>query len=103
MAKNGMKVETTELRNSAQQIEDKTSRYEAEYAKIYSEIANLRVNWKGQSSDIFNKQLEGYRNDFEELSKILRGYSEFLKATAERIDRTENALKDAAGNLFVGR
>ncbi|WP_105614143.1 WXG100 family type VII secretion target [Vallitalea okinawensis] len=103
MAKNGMRVETIDLRNSSQMIEDKTARYEAEYAKIYTEIANLRVNWQGQSSDAFNKQIEGYRNDFQELATILRSYSEFLRMTAERIEKTENALKDATGNLFTGR
>lgn len=97
-----MSVETADLRKSAEFINDKTARYEAEYAKIYSEIANLRISWQGLSSDTFNKQIEGYRNDFDELARVLKSYAEFLKTTAEKIERTENAIKDAAGNLSIG-
>lgn len=102
MSNANMRVETTDLRKSAELINDKTARYEAEYAKMYSEIANLRVTWQGQSSDTFNKQIEGYRNDFEELARVLKSYSEFLKTTADKIEKTENAIKDAAGNLSSG-
>ncbi len=103
MAGANFTVETADLRKSASVIEEKTARYDAEWAKIYLEIANLRVEWQGQSSDQFNKQIEGYRNDFEELAKILRSYSEFLKTTADRIEKTENGVKDSAGQLYTGR
>lgn len=97
------KVTTEELKKSSGVIMDKTSRYEAEYAKIYAEIANLRVEWQGQASDTFNKQIEGYRNDFQELSKILKSYSEFLKNTAENIEKTEENLANQARQLSVGK
>lgn len=97
------KVETQDLRKSAALIEEKTARYDAEWAKIYTEIANLRVDWQGQSSDQFNKQIEGYRNDFQELSKILTSYKEFLKTTADRIEKTEDAINQAAGQLNAGK
>lgn len=97
------RVETNDLRNSAQLIEDKTERYDAEWAKIYSEITSLKVEWQGQSSEQFNKQIEEYRNDFQELAKILRSYTEFLRAAAGKMEKTENAIKDTAGRLFTGR
>lgn len=102
MAGNKFTIETSELRRSAQLIEDKTSRYDAEWAKIYSEIASLRVEWQGQSSDTFNKQIEGYRNDFQELSKVLNSYAEFLIKTAESTEKTEDAINSSAGQLFTG-
>jgi len=97
------KVETDSLKKSADLIEDKTSRYDAEWAKIYSEIANLRVEWQGQSSDQFNTQIEGYRNDFQELSKTLTSYKEFLRTTATKIETTEGTIKDSASQLFTGK
>lgn len=96
------KVETRDLRRSATLIEEKTARYDAEWAKIYTEIANLRVDWQGQSSDEFNKQIEGYRNDFQELSKILTSYKEFLVSTADRIEKAEEQMKQSASQLNSG-
>lgn len=103
MAGNKFSVETGSLKKSAQLITDKTARYEAEVAKLYSEVAALRVAWQSQASDTFNKQIEGYRNDFQELSKILKSYSDFLSKTAERYEKTEQALNDAASSLNAGR
>ena len=97
------KVETAELRKSADLIEEKTKNYDAEWAKIYSEITNLRVEWQGQSSDQFNARIDGYRKDFQELAKVLRSYVEFLKSAADKIEKTENAIKDSAGQLYTGR
>ncbi|WP_261304023.1 WXG100 family type VII secretion target [Paenibacillus andongensis] len=104
MANNSMRVETTDLRNSAKLIEDKTGKYVQEYSKIYNDvIANLKVNWQGQSSEAFNRQIEGYRNDFDELATVLKSYSDFLVKTADKIEKTEDALKNAASNLNSGR
>lgn len=103
MAGNKWSVETEKLTASAQIIEDKTARYNAQYQKIYSEIADLRITWQGQSSDTFNQQLEGYRNDFQELENILKKYAEFLRATAANIEKAEDSINSAASSLNVGR
>ncbi|MFB9324992.1 WXG100 family type VII secretion target [Paenibacillus aurantiacus] len=103
MANKAMRVETTTLKKSAEFIEDKTAKYEAEYNKIYTEIENLRVSWSGQSSDALNKQLAGYKNDFQELAKVLKEYAKHLKTTAEKIEKTEESLKNAASKLNAGR
>lgn len=94
---------TAEIRKSAQTIEDKTQQYNTEWAKIYTEIENLRVEWEGESSETFNTQLEGYRNDFQELANILNDYAEFLITTATKIEQTEEALKSSASQLSAGR
>lgn len=100
---NKFSVETQALKKSSQVIDDKTARYDAEIAKLYAEIANLRVEWQGQSSNTFNEKIEGYRNDFEELAKILREYSTFLRNTANHYEKVENSVNDTAGGLNIGR
>ncbi len=99
MAGTGMRVTTEELRRSASVLEEKTARYQSEYEKIYAEIANLRVEWSGSSSDTFNTQIEGYKPDFIELATTLKAYSEFLKTTAQKIEETERTSMDAARKL----
>jgi len=67
----------------------------------------LNLVWIGilhitKRSDTFNAKLEGYRNDFEEMSKVLLNYATYLRNAADNYVKTENAIKDAAGNLHTG-
>ena len=65
-------VTTERLVSSAQMIEDKTAKYNSEWAKLYTELQSLKsAQWEGIASDTFNSRLEGYRNDFEEMAKVL--------------------------------
>ncbi len=96
-------VTTERLVSSANVIEEKTARYNSEWAKLYTELQSLKsAQWQGIASDTFNTKLEAYRNDFEEMSKILLEYAAYLKTAADNYAKTEEALKDAANNLHTG-
>lgn len=100
---NAWSVTTERLVSSAGVIEEKTAKYNSEWAKLYTELQSLKsAQWQGIASDTFNAKLEGYRNDFEEMSKILMEYANYLKTAAENYVKTEEALKDAASNLHTG-
>lgn len=103
MAQKGFKVEPENLVKSAKTIEDKTVRYEGEVKKIYSEITNLTLSWKGQTSESFNKQLEAYHNDFDELAKTLRLYTQFLNDSAKRYSTVDSKLAQDAQRLKIGK
>ncbi|MBR2944723.1 MAG: WXG100 family type VII secretion target [Clostridia bacterium] len=96
-------VTTERLVSSANVIEEKTARYNAEWAKLYTEIQNLKsAQWQGIASDTFNAKLEAYRNDFETMSAVLLQYVKYLRAAAENYVKTEEAIKGAASNLHTG-
>lgn len=96
-------VTTERLVASSNVIEEKTARYNSEWAKLYTELQSLKSSqWQGIASDTFNAKLEAYRNDFEEMSKVLLEYATYLKTAAENYVKTEEALKDAASNLHTG-
>ena len=100
---NEWSVTTERLVGSAGIIEEKTAKYNSEWAKLYSEIQNLKSSqWQGVASDTFNAKIEAYRNDFEEMAKVLLSYATYLRGAAENYVKTEEALKDAAGNLHTG-
>lgn len=103
MDSTGFKVTPQELKKSAAVIDDKTARYEAEYNRIYSEITNLRVTFKGQSSDSFNNQLENYRGDFKKLAAILKDYAKFLVQAADKYQERDNRLAEEAQRLRSGK
>ena len=93
------RVETTDLKTSATMLEDKNSNYVAAYGKLYAEIAGLKVDWQGQSSEAFNNAVESYRSSFEELSRIVQAYIEFLRSAAANYEATEQAITEAANRL----
>ncbi len=96
-------VTTERLESSANIIEEKTAKYNSEWAKLYAELQNLKSSqWQGIASETFNTKLEGYRNDFEEMANILLSYANFLRNAATNYRNTEEALRDAAGNLYTG-
>lgn len=96
-------VTTERLVSSAGVIEEKTAKYNSEWAKLYTELQSLKsAQWQGIASDTFNAKLEAYRNDLEEMSKILLEYAAYLRTTAENYVKTEEAIKDAASNLHAG-
>lgn len=100
---NEWSVTTERLTASATVIEEKTAKYNSEWAKLYTELQNLKsAQWQGIASDTFNTKLEAYRNDFEEMAKVVLNYATYLRNAAENYVKTEETLKDAAGNLHSG-
>lgn len=96
-------VTTERLVSSANVVEEKTAKYNSEWAKLYTELQSLKsAQWQGIASDTFNAKLEAYRNDFEEMAKVLTEYASYLKTAAENYEKTEEAIKDAASNLYTG-
>ena len=96
-------VTTEKLKASAEIIEEKTSKYNTEWQKLYTEIQSLKASqWQGKASEMFNKKLEGYRNDFEEMAKVLLEYADFLKLAAEQYEKTEAAIESNANGLYTG-
>ena len=95
-------VETNDLKSSATVLEEKNSNYVAGYGKLYAETLGLKADWQGQSNEAFNTKVEGYRKSFEDLSKIVVSYIEYLRSAAANYEATEQAITEAANKLAGG-
>jgi WXG100 family type VII secretion target len=97
------KVRTEKLTHSAGVVLDKNTKYEQEWKKLYSEIEQLKsAKWTGVASDEFNRSLESYKPNFEEMGKTLKKYAEALQKIAQNYEKTEDSIKGAAGSLHRG-
>ena len=67
------------IKASANKIEGETKEFIKDYQDIYNAVADLRVTYKGEASDTFNKRIEGYKNDFAKAEKTLKEYVQFLR------------------------
>lgn len=95
-------VTPEELKNSASKISTMESEWIKEVNTIYAAVNELNVSYKGEASEIFTKQLEGYQNDFEAAKKALTEYVDFLTNYASDIQKKEEELKQQASQLSVG-
>lgn len=102
MASTTFDVTPEELEASASRIEGKTGEFTKAYTSIYTAVSDLRVTYKGEASDTFNKRIEGYKNDFTAAEKALKNYIQFLRDYASKMKSTENEIKSKAGSLSVG-
>ena len=91
-----------ELESSANKIEGKTSEFNRAYKSISTSASDLRVSYKGESSDTFNKKIENYQNTFMKAEKTLTDYVGFLRDYATKMKNTENELKNKANALSNG-
>ncbi len=92
-------VTTEELIRSADLLEEKVGEYKSQYEQMYSEIDNLRVYYKGQSSDAFNNQILGFRNSLEEMATVVKNYIAYLRSTSQNYISNEEALTESANSL----
>jgi WXG100 family type VII secretion target len=98
-----IRVTWEQLEAEANKCEIQRGQYISCYGKIYAEKENMRCSWTGEANQAYCTRLEGFRNDFEELSKLLLRYIEYLKMAAKYYKEVENRLKTEAGKLNIGR
>ena len=103
MASTIFDVTPEELQASANRIEGKVTEFTKAYNSIYTAVSDLRVTFKGEASDTFNKRIEGYKNDFTAAEKALKNYVQFLREYASKVKGTEDNIKSKANALSVGR
>ena len=96
-------VTSEELEASASKIEGKAQEFSKAYENIYTAVSDLRVTYKGQTSDTFNQRIAEYKNTFSKADKVLTKYVAFLREYASKMRKTENDLKGKAGSLSSGQ
>ena len=96
-------VTPEQLESSANNIEGKSKEFTKTYNGIYTAVKDLRIKYKGEASETFNKKIESYKNDFTAADKALSNYVQFLRQYASDIKSAENNIKAKANSLSIGR
>ncbi len=99
-----MKIVVTpqELTSTAIQIERLSGEYAQLYTALFSDVNALQTAWQGKDNQAFTRQIEGFRNDFENMKALMDEYAEFLKNAATNYTITQDNVTEAAGRLSVG-
>lgn len=102
MAQGKIIVETSRLDSTANQVSSLADQYEQEYGALYGTVTELRNAWDGKDNVAYTDQIEGFRDDFQRMTKLMRQYAEYLHKTAEAYRATQEEIAAQAKQLSQG-
>lgn len=94
-----MNADTARLRTLGNEVQSEAGSYKTEVNNIYATVDNLRTVWNGADNQAFVTKVTGYREEIENLGKVVDSYGDFLLQVAKVIDNTQNEIASAAGKL----
>jgi WXG100 family type VII secretion target len=103
MADRSFMIKTEDVARAIENINNKTQLFSSETKKLYSEVENLAVTWKGATSASFNAELNEYRNVIDELTSLLSKFIEGVSKANRHYAETDNALAEKAKSLGGAR
>jgi WXG100 family type VII secretion target len=84
------KVNTSGMRNAANEIEQQAYDYTQQVAALYQIGQELDGMWDGDANATFKAQLGQDQPRFEALNNVVRQYVETLRSNADSYDRAED-------------
>ncbi len=94
-----IKVSPDELLAAATTIQGQIEEYISIYGLLYDEVNGMGENWKGEDNIAYVEQIEGFRDDFEAMQKLLVSYVEFLRVAATSYSDTQSNVKNSIKQL----
>ena len=92
-------VDTQNLLITSRTIVEKADAYKRAYENLLGEVNGMGRNWQGIDNTAYVNQINGFRDDFEQLDKLLRQYAEMLKIVDKEYEITLNASCAVANTL----
>ncbi|MBQ2745336.1 MAG: WXG100 family type VII secretion target [Lachnospiraceae bacterium] len=99
MARGQITVETTQLDSVAEKVEGYADSYLREYTSLYSLVTDMQSAWAGVDNTAYTAQIEGFKDDFQKMEKLMRDYAAFLKQTAAKYRAAQADIKTQAQQL----
>lgn len=99
MAGNRIVVSPQVLKSTASYVTEQASSYKQNYEKLYTEVNAMASAWQGADNQAFASQIEGFREDFDAMYKLMNQYAEFLTKAADSYSATQSELITKAKKL----
>ena len=87
------------LDSAAGKIDSLAADYQSQYNNLYSETSAMASTWSGKDNVAYINQIEGYKDDFKAMHKLMLDYSDFLKKSAKSYRDTQNTVVAEAKKL----
>ena len=87
------------LDSAAGKIDSLAADYKAQYDNLYSETNAMASTWSGKDNQAYIQQIEGYKDDFEKMHKLMQDYADFLRKSAKSYRTTQDTVVTEAKKL----
>ena len=102
MARGKIIVGTGRLDSTADRVDRLADSYEAEYGALYGTVRDLQNAWSGEDNVAFTTQIEGFRDDFQRMTRLVRDYAAYLRKSASAYRDTQDSVAGSAKTLSRG-
>ena len=102
MARGKIIVETNRLDETAAQVDRMADSYEGEYNSLFRTVADLQESWSGEDNTAFTNQIEGFRDDYQRMTQLMRDYAAYLRKAAAAYRETRSNIASQARSLSQG-
>lgn len=83
-------------------MEDLANTYNTNYTALFATIQEMQNAWAGVDNTAFTNQIEGFRDDFQRMEKLMRDYAAYLRKSAATYRDTQNSIAQSAKTLSQG-
>jgi WXG100 family type VII secretion target len=98
-----VKIDTAEVEKISAEMNKLIQEYQRKYNEVYTNATEMGAIWDGEAKKTYMQRIEGFRNDFEKMVKVLSNYSSKLGIIAKRYKEAEENAKNLASKLSVGK
>ncbi|MFP7299901.1 WXG100 family type VII secretion target [Neobacillus niacini] len=92
-------VDPSKLDTAAAKIDQQSADYERVYKALFNEVEGMQAAWQGADNLAYVNQIKGFMDDFNQMTSLMKQYSEFLKVSARTYRETQNEIINAAKRL----
>lgn len=94
-----IRVNPQELNTVASRIDNQAAEYRRLYNMLFSDVGRMRAAWQGVDNQAFTEQIEGFREDFDMMARLMDEYSAFLKNAAKTYQAAQDDVVANARKL----
>lgn len=98
-----IKVDTSLIDAAKRTVDSEKIKFDESWGKVLDISERLKETWKGADNTEFAAKVEGFKDDFDALSKRLEDYSNFLNTAKQKYDNAQSELTTTASKLQSDR
>lgn len=102
MARGKIVADTAKLNSTAMEVRRLSQDYEREYTDLFRLVQDLKSAWDGRDNVAFTQQIDGFKDDFQRMKKLMDDYAAYIEKVAATYQETQNTLATNARTLSQG-
>ena len=92
-------VDPAKLDAAAASIEQQAADYQKVYQQLFTEVEGMAKAWQGADNLAYTTQINGFKDDLNQMKKLMDDYAAFLKQSATAYKNTQDQIVNQAKTL----